>query len=585
MTTSPGRSPQHLAFLCLAILLVACQPPAPEDSTFVLTVIGTNDVHGVLVPEPGRGGLTTLSGYINAVRAARAADGGEVLVIDAGDMWQGMLASNLSEGATIVEAYNAIGYTAAAVGNHEFDFGPVGPATTPRSDEDDPRGNLRARSAEMQFPLLSANVVIESTGERPDWEHISPSTLIDVQGVRIGIIGVMTERALVTTIAANVHGLAMLPLVETISTEATRLRENGAQIVVVTAHAGSRCTEFDDPYDLSSCRTSGEIMRVADALPAGLVDHIVAGHTHDPIAHIVNETSITSSIARTMTFSRTDFVVDRDSGDIVSRTVFPPQTPCPWLDPEDGSCAWESGNGVVRPVYEGHEVVPDPAVVEVAGRALAFAEAMQSEALGPVLETPITLDGNPESPLGNLFVDAVLAESGADVSIHNVTGGIRATLPAGTLTFGDVYEIMPFDNILVMLDVSGRELREVVAAQAHNHYRRAGISGMRVVASCDAGRLDVTMTLNDGRVVNDSDRVRIAVNDFLATGGDDILTPIIPEEGLDYADDQPLVRDLLVQWFENAGPTLNAEQFLSGGERRWNLPDDLPSNCALPEIP
>ena len=97
-------------------------------STVTLSIVGTNDLHGAIVPREGRGGLATFAGFVENLRAARARDGGAVLVIDAGDMFQGTLESNLNEGAAIVDAYNTIGYTAAAIGNHEFDFGPVGPS-------------------------------------------------------------------------------------------------------------------------------------------------------------------------------------------------------------------------------------------------------------------------------------------------------------------------------------------------------------------------------------------------------------------------------------------------------------------------
>jgi len=94
-----------------------------ESDIVVLSVVGTNDVHGELLSSRRKGGLTTFSGYVAALRAAREEDGGAMLLIDAGDMWQGTLESNLTEGAAVVEAFNALGYAAAAVGNHEFDFG------------------------------------------------------------------------------------------------------------------------------------------------------------------------------------------------------------------------------------------------------------------------------------------------------------------------------------------------------------------------------------------------------------------------------------------------------------------------------
>ena len=130
------RSLLLLAFLALG----ACAPQPVEHDAVTISVIGINDIHGQLEPTRGHGSLVDISAYVSALRALRAADGGAVLVQDAGDMWQGTLASNLSEGASMIQAYNALGVDAATIGNHEFDFGPVGEATMPMRQGDDPQG-------------------------------------------------------------------------------------------------------------------------------------------------------------------------------------------------------------------------------------------------------------------------------------------------------------------------------------------------------------------------------------------------------------------------------------------------------------
>src|SRR5690606_1951738 len=115
-----------------------------------------------------------LGAAVARLRALRAADGGGVVLLDAGDMFQGTLESNLGEGDVIVSAFEAIGYDAVTIGNHEFDFGPAGEATTPASASDDPRGALKARARQAHFPFLSANVVSED-GRPLDWANVQPS--------------------------------------------------------------------------------------------------------------------------------------------------------------------------------------------------------------------------------------------------------------------------------------------------------------------------------------------------------------------------------------------------------------------------
>ena len=104
---------------------------------------------------------------------------------------------------------------------------------------------------------------------------------------------------------------------------------------------------------------------------------------------------------------------------------------------------------------------------------------------------------------------------------------------------------------------------------------------MSVDVSCSDGRLDVTMRLSDGAEVQNDDRVRVAVNDFLATRGDDILTPVMPDSGFDYVQDPRYIRDVIADWFRRHRGALHAGQYDSADARRWNLPESLPATCKL----
>jgi len=581
------RNAQKLfAIIAVATLIAsACTGPikTPEttNNSVTISVLGTNDVHGALSGAPDGGGLTVFSGYVAALRSARAADGGAVLLIDGGDMWQGTLESNLSEGAALVEAYNALDYTAATLGNHEFDFGPVGPMATPQSGTDDPQGALKKRATEADFPLLAANLIDASTGLPVSWPNIQPSVLINAAGIKIGIIGVMTEHALTTTLAANTLGLRVAPLAETITREALALRERGAALVIVASHAGGHCEEFDDPFDLSSCEQTSEIMRVASQLPAGLVDHIVAGHVHQRIAHVVNGVSITSNVSNARFFGRVDFMIDPATSLINARKVHPPHRVCAFVNESDDQCQSADSDRSTATIarYEGSAVVPIESVANISERARARVDKKRAEKIGIYLNSAITRAGRTESALGNLMTDALLQSTNADVSIHNVVGGIRADLPQGDLTYGSVFEMFPFDNRVVILRFSGAELRRVMAHQVYNVGRRAGFSGMQVFVECTDGTMNLTMRLADGKNIQDDDSVRVVVNDFLVLGGDRLLTPVIPANGFEFSTELPMIRQVLVNWFGNRGGQIQADQFLREDKQRWHLPEPLPQTC------
>jgi 5'-nucleotidase len=422
---------------------------------------------------------------------------------------------------------------------------------------------LRARASKANFPFLAANLIDASTSEIVDWENVQASTLVSRAGVQIGIIGVLTKSTLATTIAANTRGIEIAPLAAAIEEQAINMRSAGAKLIIVVAHAGSRCTEFDDPFDTSSCFMQGEIMRVAQALPRGLVDHIVGGHVNAGIAHDVNGIAITNAYKSTRAFSRVDFVVDRSTGKVVERRIFPPQP----IEPDMA--------------YEGRPIVPMPAVVAIAEQAHAVAEERLAEPLGVFLEGPILHRNRPESPLGNLMTDAVLQESDADISIHNVYGGIRAELPEGELTYGSVFRMFPFDNRIATVEMTGGDLRRIIEKQAHSKNRPAGFSGMRVFVSCNTDQMSIRMVRPDGSEIADDDTLRVLSNDFLLLGGDDIFTPVMPEDGFIMTNGMPLVRDMLVNWFRSRAGRMRADEFFDPDALRWNRPDPMPPECHL----
>ena len=558
------------------------QAPRDRSRRVILSIVGTNDLHGGVLPAGGRGGLALLGGYVNNLRTVRAKDGGAVVLIDAGDMWQGTLESNLTEGASVVAAYNALGYAAAAVGNHEFDFGPVGAAATPLAATDDPRGALKRRAAEARFPLLAANLIDLATKQPVDWPNVQPSAIIDASGIRVGVIGVMTARALTQTIGPNTVGLAIAPLAETIRAEGRRLRDNGAAVVIVAAHAGGQCTRFGDPADLSSCDLAAEIVGVARELPPRLVDVIVAGHVHEGMAHEVNGIAIMSSYSGGIAFGRVDLELDRQSGAIVRRSMFAPRQICEREDPRTGRCdPADSRQAEVVSRYEGLAVRPDPRIAAVLRPAIEKVTALKASLLGVMVDAPLTRANRLDYPLGNLFVDALhAAVPGADVAFYNVRGGIRADLPAGPLTYGRLFAMVPFDNRIATFHLTGRELSRVAATQLQANPPRLGIAGMHVTATCANGRPSVMLRRPSGQRIGDDERLLIVTTDFLAFGGNEILAPVMPPGGFAVPTDAPIARDLMADWFRRRGGRISPEQLVDAKNPRWSYPGSLPMRCS-----
>jgi 2',3'-cyclic-nucleotide 2'-phosphodiesterase (5'-nucleotidase family) len=557
--------------LASLLALVACRPreAAPTEDRVVLTVVGTSDLHGHLRALP------LLAAHLAALRSARAADGGGVVLVDAGDMFQGTLESNLFEGASVVDAYVALGYDAVALGNHEFDFGPEGPPATATNNGGDPRGALKALIARAPFPFLSTN--LRQRGGPPDVGV--PSALVERAGVKVGIIGVTTEATPFTTIAANVADLEVAPLAASIAAEAASLRARGAAVVVVAAHAGGRCTEFTDPDDLASCEPDHEILAVARALPPGAVDVIVAGHTHQAMAHRVAGVPVVQSYARGVAYGRVDLVVDRASGHVVSNMVHPPRHLCArhGADPDDGLEACDPRDDLGRPL------APDPTVAAVIAPALQAADAVRQRPLGPTIAAPFVRRYKGENPLGNLVTDLMLrARPDADVAIVN-GGGLRADLPAGPLRYGALYESFPFDNRFARVRLPARELAAMLvrSLQGGTFF---SIGGLQAVAACDGPDLTVTL-YKDGAALDPDREIVVLASDFLATGGDRAFVDA-GQRGVAVItiEDDPPLREALVAELEQLGPVALAPgDYHDPARPRIAAPSELPVRCPAAE--
>lgn len=552
-----------LSLLLITLTLFACSPQPVRDDVVTISVLGINDVHGQLDASEQSGGLLAIASYVNALRAARADEGGGVLVVDAGDMWQGTLESNLAEGVSMVRAYNALGVAAAAIGNHEFDFGPVGPKPVPQDAGDDPRGALKERAREARFPLLAANLIDDVTGQRVDWDNVRSSTTVDAAGIRIGIIGVSTIDTLNTTIAANTGGLSVAPLAETITREAALLRDDGAVLVIVVAHAGGRCRASADAAAPSRCDLGGELADVAMNLEPGSVDHIFGGHVDNEMAEIVNGISVSMNRGKAQSFGRVDFRIDRRTGQVLERRLFPPQA-----NPRQ-----------LGETYEGRRVEVAASIAPIARQAAARAAELKDERVGVDLAGAFPLSKDMNSALFNLVTSALLDSFDVDVAMHNVRGGLRAGLPAGPLTFGDVYEMFPFDNHVTILEIPGADLRRVIAAEAARD-RRVGFAGMRVYVECGNGRTAVRMVRTEGGEILDDEPITLLVNDYLALGGDGILAPIMPAGGFPLRYELPRTRDTLIGWLRARGGTLDPADWRSDDAPAWNPTNGIPAGCA-----
>jgi len=533
----------------LLLFLAACVSFAQTEPVHVV-VVGTTDVHGWFEghrdANPPYGGLPLFAAYVEALRAANP---GHVIVVDSGDVFQGTLESNYFEGKPLVDAYNAIGYSAVAVGNHEFDYGPAGrEKSVPRDPGDDPLGALKERVAQARFPFLSANISEKATGKTPAWVH--RSAMVKVDGAKIGIIGLSTPDTPVTTQAANVAALSFTDPVKAAVGEAAALRAAGADAVIVIAHMGGRCKDINDIHDVASCETNQEVMRFLAAIPKGTIDAYFAGHTHSQMRQVIEGVPVLQALNYGREFSMLDLWVDPAQHRVAKTELRPLTMICAKVFEKTATCDPKlapAGAALVPRVFEGKTIAPDAKMAALLKPYEEQVEAKKMEPLGVRTTAEFAKGYSIESPLGDLLADLMREGTGADVAFIN-GGGIRSTLPKGELKYGDIFEVSPFDNFPATVTMTGAQITEMLRITTNAGRGALQPSGLRYTydAAKPADRL-VSVTLPDGQPLDPNKLYKVVLPDFLVTGGEGLggLMKQLPAERKSFDMSQPL-RELFV---------------------------------------
>jgi 2',3'-cyclic-nucleotide 2'-phosphodiesterase / 3'-nucleotidase / 5'-nucleotidase len=445
-------------------------PAAAESTRPRLRVLATNDFHGRLEASTpswagGRpvGGAAALATYFRMERDGFA---GPAILLDGGDIMQGTPVSNLTRGRSTVDYYNMVGYGGAALGNHEFDWG---------------RDVLRQRIEHAAFPWLAANILVAGSDTTPSW--VQPTALLDIDGVKVGLIGLITEETGSKTMAAHVAGLHFADGPAAVDRWVPVLRERGADFVIVVAHEGGRCNT-----EMTEC--SGTIVEWARRF-THRPDVIVAGHTHQIMRWHENGIAIIETDAYGTRYGVVD--LERVSSDSVHAWIR--GTPTAWAD----------------------RVQPDTAVERLVADAIAEVGPRLAERIGEAAE--LIPRGSGEHPLGRLIADAQRWKAGAQIAIMN-SGGVRSVIEPGTITWGDLFEVHPFGNMLMVLELRGRDVRDALEHAFRGNSPDAQVSGLLVEYDRrrPVGSRIVSIRLSDGTPLHDGTIYRVVANDFLSSG-------------------------------------------------------------------
>ena len=465
-------------------------PGEDDDLSGQLVILHTNDSHGRIKEDGTSMGMSAVKYLANRYENA----GASVLILDAGDTLHGLPIVTASRGESAVDVMNAVGYSAMAPGNHDFNYG---------------YEHILELEEEMNFPVLAANVTYEADGSLVFGDHI----VITCGEYTIGVFGMATPETVTKTNPNNVVGLDFNEdnLAGIAQAQCDELKELGCDIIICLAHLGDDVSST--PY-----RSTDVLEQVTD------IDLWIDGHSHsvlndDGEAHLVNGTLVAS----TGEYTKNIGVVTYDGAEFDAGLVH-------YAD----LCNTYEQDGEIITEFYGY----DPEITALVQNYYDEMMESYSEVVG---HTDVLLNGTrefvrtQETNLGDLAADAILAAApNADFALTN-GGGIRANIEIGDITRYDLFTVFPFGNMVATVELTGAQIVYILEAATHacpgidgafpqvsgitfeihtyieyeGEYANPTNPGSRIQNVCINGEpidLDATYVM--------------ATNDFLAAGGD-----------------------------------------------------------------
>lgn len=487
-------------FLIISVLMVSCArkhvKPHKTELTHI-TILYFNDYHGHILPfkahfndEHMVGGMARIATIVKQIKEENGENRVPTLFLCAGDVLQGTPMSTVFKGEPDFLCLNEMGLNAMVLGNHEFDYG---------------QENLNELRNTAKFAILGANVLSER-GQAPIVRSYYTRNL---HGVRIHIMGLVTEETPITTHPKNVEKLVFADPIHTAKEVIAKLDTD--DIIIALTHLG---------YE--------EDKKLAKAV--GDIDIIIGGHSH-------------TKLERPVKLGNTIICQAYEYGEFVGRLD---------LDVEEGRISHVTGSLI--PVTE--DIEEDETIKEIVDGYAAKLDESLKQVIGTAV---VPLNGeredirNRETNLGDFIADVMRAAGKSDIAFIN-GGGIRASIDQGDITVEEVLTVLPYNNYLTTLKLTGSELMTILTRHAGLEPGDGAflqVSGLRIEITNNM----VTMLSIGGKQLEAEKLYTVATNDFLAAGGDGYETF---KNGRNYLDTGLLLSDIVINHIKMSGE-INAE--------------------------
>lgn len=456
---------------------------ALEPDTICVSILHTTDLHGHILPTIDYDGTADRGGFarcVTQIRRWRRQNPNSILV-DVGDVYQGTEVSLRNKGELMIDLFNHLKYDAWVIGNHEFDWG-IEPFT-----------NALQKSA---MPVLGANTMLDGKpgGSSSDLQHpfgkIQPFVCKEIEGIKVAIIGITTPGMSFWLPREFTAGIDFEYPVESVRRAITKAKSEGAHAIVLTGHMGLKPRTGGDDF-------ANTVMALTSEFPD--VAAFIAGHTHQPIpSRLTNHVLFTQADHFGIHVGRVDLLFDRRSKKLLRREAI-----CELMDSRFN---------------------PDQVVLSRAGSQLAESEAALAQPIGELTETLHARGrrGQP-SEIENLIAAAITETlSERSIMVDAVMHGVldeNAKLEAGLTTVSNIWNIIPYENLIVTATLSPDEIK-IVMEEVYASHEPRNLLGIAVeVEGRGVAQRIGSMAFLDGRQLERHKRYVIAVNSFDARSG------------------------------------------------------------------
>ena len=476
--------------LVMSFAMLGQMPVAKAANEVKVDILEINDFHGALKEDGKNVGASKL---VNEIKKAKESNPNTV-VVSAGDNFNGSAVSNLLYGEPVAKVFKEAGFVISAVGNHEFDWGI------------DKIANWKTTAG---LPFLAANIYEKSTGKPVTWAD--PYKIIDVNGVKVGFIGLTTRATAYTTKPDVVANLDFKDPVEIAKQMLPVVKKQGADIVILLTHIGA----FQDKTTKEITTEEPGLLKIEG------VNGIIFAHTHQPVSGVVNNIAIVEGYYNGRDIGKLSFTIDKDTKTIIKSESS--------LDVLYERAASLKEDAATKAMFDGYTQKVGPILNEVVGKTVKELDHNRMEL----------------STLGQASTDIMRAYSKADIAVTN-GGGLRTSIPAGDITVGKMYEVMPFDNVLSNYEMTGAQVKDIFEHGIENkEIGSVQFSGVKVVyvPGAEKGKKVVKIYLDNGTEIDPAKKYKVVTNDFMGTGGDN-YTMFKAAKSLG---DTVAIRDVLIQ--------------------------------------